>query len=189
MYRYLLLITIALCPLIPVTANADENTARVAELSRQVDALSEEVAHLQAEVELLDAIRPTTTMIMPEIAERFHVMHYAGEAEDWALASHELLGIEHMLEIIERVDPQKGSLANQFLEPQLERLDAAIDHGNRVNFISAIEQTVASCNACHVAVGSPAMVVSLDVADGLSLRHSHRLAHSEKPGEHTHKHQ
>jgi len=188
MYRYLSLITIASCLLIPVTGNADEDTARVAELSRQVDTLSEQVAHLQAVVELLDAIRPTTTMLMPEIAERFHVMHYAGEAEDWALAAHELLGIERLLEIIERVDPQKGRLAMQFLQPQLEHLDAAIDHGNRANFVRDIEQTVASCNACHVAVGSPAMVVSLEVADGLSLRHSHRLAPSEKPGEHTHKH-
>lgn len=188
MYRYFFLIITALYSLIPVTASADEDSARIGELSRQLEALSEEVAHLRATVELLDAIRPTTTTLMPSVAERFHVMHHAGEAEDWALAAHELLGIEHLLEIIERVDPQKRALASGFLEPQLEHLDAAIDHGNREAFVKAIEQTVESCNACHVAVGSPSMVVALDVADGLSLRHSHRLVPSDKPGEHTHKH-
>jgi len=188
MYRHLLLIAVALCTLVSFASGADENTARIDQMSHRVDALSNEVAQLKASVELLDAIRPTTTMLMPEIAERFHVMHYAGEAEDWALAAHELLGIEHLLEVITLIDPQKGALANGFLAPQMDRLDAAIDHGNRAGFIETIEQMVASCNACHVAVGSPAMVVSLDVAHGLSLRHSHLLAPSEKPGEHHHKH-
>ena len=39
-------------------------------------------------------------MLMPNFAERLHVMHYAGEAEDWAVASHELLGLRHLVGII-----------------------------------------------------------------------------------------
>ena len=188
MHSYLIPVTAALCLLVSVSAGADGDDARVGELSRKVDALTAEVAQLRASVELLNAIRPTTTTLMPSLAERFHVMHYAGDAEDWALAAHELLGIEHLLEMIQRVDPQSGSLAEGFLSPQLERLDASIDHGNREQFLEVIDQTVESCNACHVAVGSPAMVVSLDVAEDLSLRHPHQLAPSTKPGEHTHKH-
>jgi tetrahydromethanopterin S-methyltransferase subunit B len=172
----------------PAAAVADEDSARLDRLTLEVETLTEEVANLRARVELLDAIRPTTTMLMPSVAERFHVMHYAGDAGDWALASHELLGIRHLMDVITRVDPEKGSVAKGFLAASLERIDAAIEHGDGEAFAAAIKQTVDSCNACHVAVGSPSMVVTLDVADALSLRHSHRLALSEKPGEHTHKH-
>lgn len=188
MYRYVILMAAALCFIKPTVGLADANSTRIEELTRRVEVLSGEVAKLRSSVELLDAIRPTTTMLMPSVAERFHVMHYAGDAEDWALASHELLGIRYLLGVIERVDPEKGSLARGFLEAHLNRLDAAIDHGNHEAFAAAIEQAVESCNACHAAVGSPSMVVTLDIADGLSMRHSHRLTVSEKPGEHTHKH-
>lgn len=188
MTRYVILAAAALSFFVPVAAVADEDSSRLDRLTREVEALTEEVAQLRAKVELLDAIRPTVTMLMPSIAERFHVMHYAGDAQDWALASHELLGIRHLLDVISRVDPEKGAVANGFLAANLDRLDAAIEHGNGEAFATAIKQTVESCNSCHVAVGSPSMVVTLDVVDQLSLRHSHQLAQSEKPGEHTHKH-
>ena len=188
MYRSRLLIAAGLFCVVSLGASADESSARIDELTRQLDALTAEVAQLRKTVDMLNAIRPTITTLMPSVAERFHVMHFAGDAEDWALASHELLGIEHLLGVIQKVDPEKGAMAEGFLAPSLERIDAAIDHGNRPAFDAAISNMVASCNACHIAAGSPAMVVTLDPASGLSLRHSHKLMHSEKPGDHTHTH-
>lgn len=188
MYRRMLLIATGLFSVMTFGAVADEDSVRLGELTRQVDRLSAEVAQLRETVDLLNAIRPTTTMLMPSIAERFHVMHYAGDAEDWALAAHELLGIRHLLDVIGQVEPENGALAEGFLSPHMNRLDAAIEHGDRDAFASAISQTVESCNACHAAAGSPSMVVTLDPASSLSLRHSHKLMQSEKPGEHKHEH-
>jgi len=188
MFRYIIALAVMLCFLNPSSSIAGADSDRLDQLTRQVETLSGEVEQLRSSVDLLNSLRPTTSMLMPSIAERFHVMHYAGDAGDWALAGHELLGIEHLLDVVQRVDPENGALAEKFLSPQLERLDAAIDHGNGKAFTSVIEQTVQSCNGCHVAAGSPSMVVVLDAADSLSLRHPHLLRPSEKPGEHTHKH-
>lgn len=45
------------------------------------------------------------------------------------------------------------------------------------------------CNACHTAAGSPFMVVTLNPTNSLSLRHSHKLMHSELSPEHEHEHE
>ncbi len=169
-----------------VPANGDSDAVR--QLSQRVEQLSREVDELKKTVELLNSIRPTVTRLMPEIAERFHVMHYAGEADDWALASHELMGIQELIGIIEKVDPVKGAMANGFMANNFAKLNAAIEHGNRKDFYAALESTVESCNSCHVAVGSPSMQVVLDAHDSLSLRHSHDLSASEPPDDHTHAH-
>lgn len=180
------LVLAAVSALTPVAAN--EDSLALAQLRAEIERLGNEVSRLRAEVDTLNAIRPTVTTLMPAIAERFHVMHYAGDAEDWALAAHELAAIRHLVEIIRRVDPERGVLAEGFLQPHFERLEAAIEHASRKDFDRALRGSVEACNACHVAVGSPTMRVALDAADSLSLRHSHVLAPTKKPGEHKHMH-
>ncbi len=167
---------------------ADEDSLALEQLRAEIDRLANEVSRLRAEVDTLNAIRPTVTTLMPAIAERFHVMHYAGDAEDWALAAHELASIRHLVEIMRRVDPERGALADGFLQPHFKQLEAAIEHANRNDFNRALGASVEACNACHVAAGSPTMRVALDAADSLSLRHSHVLAPTKKPGEHPHTH-
>jgi len=54
-------------------------------LTRQVDELSVQVMDLKKMVDMLNAIRPDMATLMPDFAERMHVMHYAGEAGDWGL--------------------------------------------------------------------------------------------------------
>ncbi len=183
--KYLLFAPLLQYPALAL-ANSDSDTVR--QLSQQVEQLSREVDSLKKSVELLNSIRPSVTRLMPEIAERFHVMHYAGEADDWALAAHELMGIQELIGIIEKIDPVKGAMANGFLSNNFAELNAAIEHGSRKDFSAALESTVESCNGCHVAVGSPSMQVVLDAHDSLSLRHSHDLSASEPPDDHTHKH-
>jgi hypothetical protein len=158
------------------------------ELRREVQMLRSEVSRLRAEVNSLNAIRPTVTSLMPEMAERFHVMHYAGDSNDWALASHELESIRHLVDVLQYIDAEKGAMANGFLSPHFNRLEAAIEHGKQAEFDEALNASVDACNACHVAVGSPSMKIGLDAADSLSLRHSHVLVKSKKTGAHTHMH-
>jgi hypothetical protein len=115
-------------------------------------------------------------------------MHYAGDAEDWAVASHELQTIKGLVDRLQAIDPEKGAMANGFLQANFNRLEAAIEHENDESFDEALEATVDSCNSCHVAVGSPSMKVTLDATDSLSMRHSHDLEKSKKPGDHKHTH-
>jgi len=170
------------------TTMAVADSKEVQVLTKQVAALIDEVERLKITVETLQAIRPTIASLMPDFAERFHVMHYAGEAEDWAIATHELFELKRLIEVMQRVDPEKGAMVNGFLLGNFNKLDAAIEHENVESFDKALVETVKNCNACHAAAGSPFMKVSLDVRDGLSMRHPHDLNKSTKPGKHTHIH-
>jgi hypothetical protein len=181
---YLLLVLVSSYFPNPVAAN--EESKQIQELASQVAALKDEMAELKKMVESLRAAQPTVTMLMPNFAERLHVMHYAGEAGDWAVASHELLGLKHLVKVMQQVDPEKGAIANGFLGANFKQLDTAIEHENLGSFRKSLDNTVSNCNGCHVAVGSPAMKITLDVNDNLSIRHSHDLVKSKMPGEHMH---
>lgn len=175
-----------LCLSPPVLATG--HSKDIQSLTAEVNALRDEVTQLRKSVELLQAIQPTITSLMPDFAERFHVMHYAGEAEDWAIVSHELQGLKQVIEVIKLVDPEKGAMVDGFMSENFKKIEAAIEHENMKSFNNALTETVANCNACHAAAGSPFMKVVLDARDSLSMRHSHDLEKSAKPGEHKHMH-
>lgn len=74
-------------------------------------------AKLQEIEKKLEVLTPDFARLMPEYSERFHVLHFAGEAEDWATAKHELHEIEGLREIGEVVDPQKGLCSGRLKMP------------------------------------------------------------------------
>lgn len=152
-----------------------------------VQSLRERIAALEARINALEAAR-SFTAFMPDFAERFHVMHQAGDAGDWAVAKHELLTMEGIAKRSTDIDPDKGKMLQQMLDPAFEQLEAAIEHGNEKKFQAALETTISSCNACHAATGSSFIQVTLDPPSSLSMRHPHKLMKSDAPGGHTHKH-
>ncbi len=180
----LILVLVLQSPMLAASSDSSEVKA----LSGQVDTLQQEIAELRKSVESLMKLRPTVTTMMPDISERLYVMHYAGDAEDWAVAYHELQVLKSIVNKIQLVDAEKGAMANGFLLGSFNQLEAAIEHENKESFKQALDATVANCNSCHVAVGSPFMKVALDATDSLSMRHSHALEKSKKPGNHAHTH-
>ncbi len=163
-------------PFGPVSADSD--VARLEALERRIE-------KLQGRVEALEAARSFASF-MPNFSERFHVMHRAGEAGDWAVASHELAEIQRLSRLSVSINPERGELMEQMMRPRFEALEEAIEHGNETKFHAALVQTVTTCNACHVATGSEFIEVKLDARDSLSIRHPHRFMHREMPGGHDH---
>ena len=161
------------------TAGSSQDTAEQGELA----ALRAEVEELRAMVELL---KPSLTRLMPDFAERFHVMHRAGDSGDWAVAQHELLAMRSIIDLAKRVEPDKGAMLEGFMHQPFADLDSAIEHENRDAFNRTLGQTIKNCNACHEAVGSPFVQVVLDARSSLSMRHPHRLTSSEPMQGHTH---
>lgn len=159
---------------------ADSDGSRLKELERQIQAL-------QARVKALEA-QQTFTSFMPNIAERFHVMHRAGEAGDWAVAAHELEELKRITSLSPAIDEKKGRLMLAMMAPSYEALGEAIEHGNQEKFEKALAQTIDSCNSCHVATGSEFVEVTLDAKESLSMRHPHRFTRREVPSGHTHGH-
>lgn len=151
--------------------------------------LKAEVKALRKTVEELEALKPSLTTIMPNFAERFHVMHFAGYAGDWVVAQHELLELKSWASVAKIIDPDKGNLMKGFLTKPFNDLGEAIEHGDRTAFEKALKETVKNCNACHVAVGSSFIEVTLDVDQVLSMRHSHKFEQhraAHEMGTHTH---
>jgi hypothetical protein len=150
-----------------------------------LDDLKAEIGRLRARVAILEALKPTMTTMMPDFAERFHVMHRASDDADWAVAAHELDEMTRLVEIAPLIDAKAGPLMQAFMAGHLRTLRETIEHGNKRSFDKALGETVASCNGCHAATGSK-IVITLDVDEGLSLRHPHALRKSKVPKDHTH---
>ena len=149
------------------------------------EALEREIAALQARVAALEA-QQTFTSFMPNVAERFHVMHRAADAGDWAVASHELSEMQRLTQLSDTINPDQGKLMQAMLAPSFEALASAIENTDDEKFDEALVQTIDSCNACHAATGSPFIQVTLDARDSLSLRHPHKFAQQAAAAGHGH---
>lgn len=153
------------------------------------DAVSSEVLkRLDALEQRLSALEAARSFagFMPDLAERFHVMHRAGEAGDWAVAAHELAEMQRLSRLSASIDAQQGTLMQSMLGPSFEDLESAIEHGNLKKFSKALESTISACNSCHVATEANFVQVTLDAPDGLSMRHPHRLMTRDAPEGHHH---
>jgi len=148
--------------------------------------LHQQIQELQKRVETLEAVKPTITTMMPNFAERFHVLHFAGEAGDWAVAGHELAEMKRLTNLSSQIDAEKGALMQGMMGPSFKALKEAVEHGNQKKFRTALVEAVNTCNACHKVTGSPFIKVTLDVKDTLSLRHPHAFTKSEVTGGHSH---
>jgi cytochrome c556 len=147
--------------------------------------LAQEVRMLRQRIAVLEALKPMITNFMPNYSERFHVMHRAGDAGDWAVAAHEIDEMQRLTRVSKYIDPKLGALMQGFMDGNLRKLKEAVEHGNPKSFQAALKDTVASCNGCHQASGST-IAVTLHVDDSLNMRHPHALRKSTVPKDHTH---
>jgi hypothetical protein len=161
-------------------------SAAAAAQTTTLEQLQEQIELLQERVAALEAVRFPITMLMPNFAERFHVMHRAGDLSDWAVAHHELEAMRHITEMVKHTEPEKGALMDGMMSASFKKLQEAIEHRKRAPFDKALAEAVDACNACHAATGSEFIKVTLDPDDTLSLRHPHVLRGSIPPMEHHH---
>jgi len=158
--------------------------AKEPELKTQDD-LAKEIKALRERLATLEALKSTFTDFMPDFAERFHVMHRAGDADDWAVAAHEAEEMQRLTRVSRYIDPKLGALMQAFMDGNLRKLTEAVENGSAKSFQAALKDTAANCNGCHTATGSK-IAVSLNVAESLSMRHPHALRKSTVPKEHGH---
>lgn len=148
------------------------------QILRRLDALERRLSALEA--------ARSFAGFMPDLAERFHVMHRAGDAGDWAVATHELAEMKKLSRQSVSIDAQQGMLMQSMLGRSFEDLESAIQHGNLKKFSSALVSTISACNSCHSATGADFVQVTLDPPDELSMRHPHRLTPRDAPTGHHH---
>jgi len=157
-----------------VLANQDLDSKK---LLQRIHALEERITVLES--------RFTFATFMPDFAERFHVMHRASDAGDWAVASHELQIMKQFIALSKSIDAEKGTLLENMMGASMKNAENAINHANANKMVAAMAEMVQACNACHIATGSPFINVTLDATGSLSMRHPHRFS-KQKTGSHTH---
>ena len=157
---------------------ADAGKEKSESLERQIEALQTRIAALEA--------RDTFTSFMPNLTERFHVLHRAGDAGDWAMASHELEEMRRLARLSTSIDSERGQLLQAMMGPSFEAIGTAIERNDGEKFRTALGQTIDTCNACHAATGSAFVRVTLDARDSLSIRHPHKFTEQDVAGDHGH---
>ncbi len=66
-------------------------------------------------------------------------MHRGGEAQDWAVAAHELVEMERLMRQSVSINGVRGALMQSMLGPSYNNLDSEIEHGNDKKFSKALE--------------------------------------------------
>lgn len=147
--------------------------------------LMERIEAMEARIAILES-RFSFASFMPDFAERFHVMHQAAEAGDWAVAGHELQEMKSMVESSTTIDAEKGQIFQAMMGPVIEEMEGAISHGDEKKMHKLLTQATQTCNSCHAATGSAFITVSLDTTGTLSMRHPHALTMQKSDTKHMH---
>jgi hypothetical protein len=100
------------------------------------------------------------TLIQPRHAK----LGLAGHAENWALAGYALAEIRQAFAGIVKAQPKfagmpVGELVDVALNPPLKALDAAIKQQDPQRFAAAYAQLTQGCNACHMELDHPYVVI------------------------------
>jgi hypothetical protein len=100
------------------------------------------------------------TLIQPRHAK----LGLAGRAENWAVASYALSELRQVFERIGKAVPKfrgmpVGDLVDLALTQPLNAVDAAIKQQDAQKFSAAYEQLTQGCNACHMELDHPYVVV------------------------------
>jgi hypothetical protein len=100
------------------------------------------------------------TLVQPRHAK----LGLAGHAENWALAAYALAEIRQAFAGIVKAQPKfagmpVGELVDVALNPPLKALDTAIKQQDVQKFAAAYAQLTQGCNACHMELDHPYVVI------------------------------
>jgi hypothetical protein len=100
------------------------------------------------------------TLIQPRHAK----LALAGHAENWTLAAYAVAEIRQAFAGIVKAQPKfagmpVGELVDVAMVPPLNALDTAIKQQDRQKFTAAYDQLTQGCNACHMELNHPYVVI------------------------------
>ena len=124
-----------------VLAFSDE--AQTQKLILQIEAMAARVTALE--------IRIAFVSFMPDLVERFHVMHRSVAHNEWASASHELRGMRQLVDRWTSVDAENGRFMAHIMTPSLDALGEAIEHNDYEGFADALAQSLEACKTYYIA--------------------------------------
>jgi cytochrome c553 len=96
-------------------------------------------------------IQPGLGTVMIEYGRRLAQVYYSIKAGNWDMAKYQLDEMVEIQEVGETTRPARSPMLKAFEDGYLKPLDAAIKAQDGAQAATALNATVAACNACHVA--------------------------------------
>ncbi len=103
----------------------------------------------------LGEIQPGMARLMLEISERYWIMYYAAQAENWELAHHEFRELRKTNQIAATVRPKYHQSLAEYDSEYLVPLDAALHAKDWQAFEAAYHRGVDGANEMHRVLGYP----------------------------------
>jgi hypothetical protein len=111
--------------------------------------------------------KPAMDDLMTMLVQPRHIkLYYAGQAKNWRLAAFELNELRGALARIGRTIPTYRNIgvdtavASIFTD-QVKAVDAAIKAADPAQFTAAYGEMTGACNACHVGMEHPFLVIKV----------------------------
>ncbi len=128
----------------------------------KISALEEKVLQLEQKLEEAEQYReslvPGLANYMLSAQAHHAKLYYAGTEKNWELVHYNIHEIEELVEDLEKHHPihdgvKIGKLAEAFLKPGIEQIEAAEEAQDLSAFKDAFEVLTAGCNNCHQQAG------------------------------------
>lgn len=111
--------------------------------------------------------KPAMDDLMTMLVQPRHIkLYYAGQAKNWTLAAFQLAELRQALARIGRTIPTyrkidvDTAVASIFAD-KLKAVDAAIKAADLAQFTAAYGEMTGACNACHVGMEHPFLVIKV----------------------------
>jgi hypothetical protein len=115
--------------------------------------------------------KPAMDDLMTMLVQPRHIkLYYAGQARNWRLAGFELNELRGALARIGRTIPNYRNIgvdtavASIFAD-KLKAVDAAVKAADATQFAAAYAEMTGACNACHVGMEHPFLVIKVPDAN------------------------
>jgi hypothetical protein len=139
-----------------------------------------EVAAAPMDMQTLNDRLPDQSHAMQDAGYHFENLWFAGDKQNWPLASYYLRKTQSYLELAVRIKPVRKTQAGDVNlkgildavnDGLLAQVDQAITNKDVANFRTAYRQTIEGCNACHSACERSYIRLQLPIAPSATIIH------------------
>ena len=138
-----------------------------------------DVVALRAEVDRLKDAVPSQSHAMTDVGYQFANLWFAGEKENWPLATFYLNETRSHIRWTIRIRPVRKDLAGNPVDLKgifdgvetgvLSALKEAIEKKDRDQFVTSYRQTIEACYACHKASDKPFLRPMIPLTESQSI--------------------
>ena len=107
----------------------------------------------QPQIDAIKAVLPKFAIPMREVGDRFQNMYFAAQGGNWGLAAYMSKYMNNSMNPASLTKPKEYPVWKNFYESSFAPVNAAIQAQDFKAFSTVYDNSIKSCNACHVAMG------------------------------------